>query len=120
LEPEGPSPGYASSALLSGLPDAAVGAVLETAGPGSGQRLTGAEVRPLGGALSRPDPDGGVLAGLDGQFLVLGLGLDEDPATWPGMREDAARMLAALVPWTTEREYLPMLDDVSDPRKAYP
>jgi FAD/FMN-containing dehydrogenase len=24
------------------------------------------------------------------------------------------------VPWTTEREYLPMLDDVSDPRKAYP
>jgi hypothetical protein len=51
---------------------------------------------------------------------VLGLGLDEDPATWPGMREDAARMLAALAPWTAEREYLPMLDDPADPRRAYP
>ena len=120
LEPEGPSPGYASSALLTGLPDAAVAAVLETAGPGSGNRLTVAELRQLGGALGRPDPDGGALASLDGQFLVLGLGLEDDPATWPGMREDAARMLAALVPWTTEREYLPMLDDPTDPRKAYP
>ena len=120
LDPEGPSPGYASSALLTGLPDAAIAAVLETAGPGSGNRLTVAELRQLGGALTCPDPDGGALACVDGEFLVLGLGLDEDPATWPGMREDAARMLAALVPWTTEREYLPMLDDVSDPRKAYP
>jgi len=120
LEPEGPSPGYASSALLTGLPDAAIAAVLETAGPGSGNRLTVAELRQLGGALGRPDPDGGALACLDGEFLVLGLGLDEDPATWPGMREDAARMLAALAAWTTEREYLPMLDDPGDPRKAYP
>ena len=120
LDPEGPSPGYASSALLTGLPDAAIAAVLETAGPGSGNRLTVAELRQLGGALTCPDPDGGALACVDGEFLVLGLGLDEDPATWPGMREDAARMLAALVPWTTEREYLPMLDDASDPRKAYP
>ena len=120
LDPEGPSPGYASSALLTGLPDAAVAAVLETAGPGSGNRLTVAELRQLGGALTRPDPDGGALACLDAQFLVLGLGLDEDPATWPGMREDAARLLGALAAWTTEREYLPMLDDPADPRKAYP
>ena len=41
LEPEGPSPGYASSALLTGLPDAAIAAVLESTGPGSGNRLTG-------------------------------------------------------------------------------
>ncbi|HYJ74185.1 MAG TPA: FAD-binding oxidoreductase [Kineosporiaceae bacterium] len=120
LEPEGPSPGYASSALLTGLPDAAIGALLDAAGPGSGNRLTIAELRQLGGALGRPDPDGGALACLQGEFLVLGLGLDEDPATWPGMREDAARLLAAVQPWTTDHEYLPMLDDLSDRRRAYP
>jgi hypothetical protein len=120
LEPEGPTPGYASSALLSGLPDAAVAAVLEAAGPGSGNRLSVAELRQLGGALSRPDPAGGALACIRGEFLVLGLGLDDDPATWPGMREDAARLLAAVAPWTNGGEYLPMLDDVSDRRRAYP
>src|SRR3954449_11216355 len=120
LEPEGPSPAYASSALLSGLPDAAVAALLEAAGPGSGNRLTVAELRQLGGALARSDPAGGALARIEGEFLVLGLGLDEDPSTWPGMREDAARLLAAVAPWTNGREYLPMLDDVSDRRRAYP
>ena len=63
----GPQPRYASSALLTGLPDAAVAAVMETAGPGSGNRLTVAELRQLGGALGRPDPDGGALACLDGR-----------------------------------------------------
>jgi FAD/FMN-containing dehydrogenase len=120
FEPEGPSPGYASSALLSGLPDAAVAALLEAVGPGSGNRLTVAELRQLGGALGRPDPAGGALARIEGNFLVLGLGLDEDPSTWPGMREDAARLLAAVAPWTNGGEYLPMLDDVSDRRRAYP
>jgi FAD/FMN-containing dehydrogenase len=120
LEPEGPTPGYASSALLSGLPDAAVAAVLDTAGPGSGNRLTVAELRQLGGALGRPDPAGGALDCVRGEFLVLGLGLDDDPATWPGLREDAARLLAAVAPWTTGAEYLPMLDDLSDSRKAHP
>jgi FAD/FMN-containing dehydrogenase len=120
LEPEGPSPGYASSALLSGLPDVAVAAVLDAAGPSSGSRLSVAELRQLGGALSRPHPGGGALSSLDGAFLVLGLGLDEDPQTWPGMRADAARLLAALHPWTTGREYLPMLDDRTDTRKAFP
>jgi FAD/FMN-containing dehydrogenase len=120
LEPEGPSPAYASSALLTHLPDAAVAAVLEAAGPGSGNRLTVAELRQLGGALGRPDPAGGALDRLAGEFLVLGLGLEEDPATWPGLRQDAARLLDALRPWHAPTEYLPMLDDVSDRRRAYP
>jgi FAD/FMN-containing dehydrogenase len=119
LEPEGPSPAYASSALLGGLPDAAVAAVVDAVGPGSGSRLTVAEFRQLAGALSRPDPAGGALDRLDGEFLVLGLGLEDDPATWPGLREDAARLLAALAPWQTGGEYLPMLDDLSDSRKAH-
>jgi len=120
LEPEGPSPGYANSALLASLPDEAVAAVLEAVGPGSGNRLTVAELRQLGGAVGRPDPAGGALDQLRGEFLVLGLGLEEDPATWPGLREDAARLLASVSPWMADAEYLPMLDDLSDRRRAYP
>ena len=119
LDPEGPTPAYASSTLVSTLPDAAVSAIVEAAGPQSGTRLAMAELRQLGGALSRPDPEGGILSSLDGAFLALGVGLEPDPADWAQQREDAARFLAAVEPWAT-REYLPMLDDSTDTRKAFP
>jgi FAD/FMN-containing dehydrogenase len=121
LDPEGPTPAYASSTLVSGLPEAAVAAIIDAVGPGSGTRLAAAELRQLGGALARPDPDGGALAMLDGQFLALGLGLGgADDRHWQRQREDAARFLAAVEPWATGRQYLPMLDDRTDTRKVFP
>jgi FAD/FMN-containing dehydrogenase len=117
LEPEGPTPAYASSTLVGPLPDEAVAAVLEAAGPGSETVLAIAELRQLGGALARPDPDGGALDSLDGAFLALSVGFAGDPAT---QRTDAARFLTAVEPWATGRRYLPMLDDPTDTRKAFP
>jgi FAD/FMN-containing dehydrogenase len=121
LDPEGPTPAYASSTLVSDLPDAAIAGILEAVGPGSGTRLAAAELRQLGGALSRPDPDGGALSYLDGAFLALGLGIGggSDQA-WERQRADAARYLAAVEPWATGRQYLPMLDDRTDTRKVFP
>jgi hypothetical protein len=120
LDPEGPTPAYASSTLISGLPDEAIGRMLDAVGPGSGTRLAAAELRQLGGALARPARDGGALDALDGQFLALGLGLgggnDRD---WEVQRADAGRFLAALEPWATGRQYLPMLDDRTDTRKVF-
>ena len=121
LDPEGPTPAYASSTLVAGLPDAAVAAVIDAVGPGSGTRLAAAELRQLGGALARPDPAGGALAALDGQFLALGLGLGgADDDEWARQRTDAARFLAAVQPWATGRQYLPMLDERTDTRKVFP
>jgi FAD/FMN-containing dehydrogenase len=121
LDPEGPTPAYASSTLVSGLPDAAIAGIVEAVGPGSGSRLAAAELRQLGGALARPDPAGGALAALDGQFLALGLGLGGgDDDAWARQREDAARFLAAVEPWATGRQYLPMLDARTDTRKVFP
>jgi FAD/FMN-containing dehydrogenase len=120
LEPEGPTPAYASSTLVAGLPDAAIGAVLDAVGPTSGTTLTVAELRQLGGALARPAPGGGILSSLDGGFLALGLGLDPVSGDWARQREDAARFLASVEPWATGRTYLPMLDDAVDTRKAFP
>jgi FAD/FMN-containing dehydrogenase len=120
LDPEGPTPAYASSTLVSRLPDAAVAAVVDAAGPPSSTRLAMTELRQLGGALSRPDPAGGILDSLHGGFLALGVGLESDPAKWPQQREDAARFLAAVEPWSSGRTYLPMVDESSDTRKAFP
>jgi hypothetical protein len=119
LEPEGPTPGYASSRLMSGLPDDAIAAVIAAAGPDATSRPDITEFRQLGGALHRPD-EGAALSSLDGEFLVLGFGLHPDPAAWDEGREQATRLLDALTPWQTGREYLPMLDERSDTRKAFP
>jgi len=119
LDPEGPTPAYASSRLLRGLPDSAITAVIGAVGPGSGSRLDVAEFRQLGGALRRADPRA-ALASLDGEFLALSLALGDDAAEWGRLRDDAGRLLSALEPWTTGREYLPMLDDPTDTRKAFP
>ena len=121
LEPEGPTPAYASSTLVAGLPDAAIASIIDAVGPGSGTRLAAAELRQLGGALGRPDPDGGALAALDGRFLALGLGLGgSDDGDWDRQRADAARFLSAVEPWATGRQYLPMLDERTDTRKVFP
>ncbi|MGY1665578.1 FAD-binding oxidoreductase [Geodermatophilus sp. SYSU D00696] len=124
LDPEGPTPAYASSMLVSDLPDAAVAAVVDAAGPRSGNRLAAAELRQLGGALGRPASDGGALSLLEGRFLALGLGLGQGPddgaAHWAQQRADAARFLSALEPWATGRHYLPMLDERTDTRKVFP
>jgi FAD/FMN-containing dehydrogenase len=117
LDPEGPTPAYASSTLVAALPDDAVAAIVAAAGPGSGNRLAVAELRQLGGALGRPDPAGGALDSLHGAFLALGLGLGDDAGD---VREDAARFLAAVGPWATGRHYLPMLDERTDTRKVFP
>ncbi len=119
LEPEGPAPAYASSRLLSGLPDEAVAAVIAAVGPESSNRPDIAEFRQLGGALRRPDP-ASALSSLDGDFLVLGLALGLDPAEWERRRSYTVGLLEALEPWTTGSQYLPMLDDQTDTRKAFP
>jgi len=121
LDPEGPTAAYASSTLVSDLPDAAIAGILEAVGPESGTRLAAAELRQLGGALARPHPDGGALSFLDGGFLALGLGIGGGTGDdWERQREDAARYLAAVEPWATGRQYLPMLDDRTDTRKVFP
>jgi FAD/FMN-containing dehydrogenase len=121
LDPEGPTPAYASSTLVSGLPDDAIAGIVAAVGPGSGTRLAAAELRQLGGALARPDPLGGALSALDGRFLALGLGLGGGNGDdWERQREDAARFLSAVEPWATGRQYLPMLDARTDTRKVFP
>ena len=119
LDPEAPTAVYANSVLLADLPDRAVEALVAAAGPGSGSELLFVELRQLGGALSRPAPRGGALDSMDGSFLVLGVGTDSG-AGWSAVREDAARVMAALQPWATGSTYLLMADEEADERQGWP
>ncbi len=120
LEPEAPIAAHASSTLLSGLPPDAVRALIAAAGPGSGSRLLFAEVRQLGGALSRPSPRGGALDRIDGAFLVLAVGTDGRPGGWTRQRADADRVMDAVQPWGTGALYLSMVEDPADERRGVP
>jgi hypothetical protein len=111
-EPEGPTPGYARSALLGALPDAAVDALLACLEDGALSRLTILELRQLGGALRRPAERPAALDRVDGELLLLALGTDPDPALWAAMRQEGARVLEALAPWQCG-DYLPMSDEAA-------
>ncbi|HEX6150307.1 FAD-binding oxidoreductase [Nocardioides sp.] len=119
LDPEAPTAVYANSVLVDDLPDQAVEALVHAAGPGSGSELLFVEIRQLGGALSRPSSRGGVLDSMNGSFLVLGVGTDTG-AGWPAVREDAARVMDSLRPWTTDSTYLLMADEAVDERRGWP
>ncbi len=119
LDPEAPTAVYASSVLVDGLPESAVDALVDAAGPDSGSELLFVELRQLGGALARPAPRGGALDRMDGSFLVLGVGVDTG-AGWAAVREDAHRVLGALHPWATGSTYLLMEDGEVDERRAWP
>jgi FAD/FMN-containing dehydrogenase len=57
MEPEDPVPYAAGGQMLDELPPAAIDAITEAAGPGSGSPLISFELRHLGGALAEPPPD---------------------------------------------------------------
>ncbi len=105
LDPPGPVPGIGDHLMLGALDDAALGAFLDAAGPGSGSPLLAAELRHAGGAMARENPGGGA-ARLKGEFSLYGVGALMDPAAAPAIRASLERLVGALAPWATDRTYL--------------
>jgi hypothetical protein len=85
--------------VLSGFPDQAARALLETAGQGSGSPQILVEVRQLGGAYTRGGEHEAAFALRDGRFSVLTVGV---PGT-PGLQESVEQILGALAPWAMDR-----------------
>ncbi|WP_372736080.1 FAD-binding oxidoreductase [Nocardioides sp.] len=119
LDPEEPTGVYANSVIIDAFSPEAVTALVDAAGPGSGSELLFVEIRQLGGALSRPAPDGGVMDRMEGGFLVLTVGVDSGSG-WPAVRADAGRVLGSLAPWALKSTYLLMADGEVDERQAWP
>ncbi|MGC4111030.1 MAG: FAD-binding oxidoreductase [Nocardioides sp.] len=119
MDPEQPSPFMSDSRMLGAFPDAAVDAFIEQVGADATSSLLLAELRQLGGALSRPHEGGGVLSHLEGDFVSFAGGIAATPEMGAAAHADATRLMDALDPWSNEKQYLNFAENVVDPRSAY-
>jgi hypothetical protein len=105
MDPEPPVPGLGHHRVLGELPDEAVDAFYEAAGPESGSPLLLAELRQLGGALGRPAENGGALDKLDAKWVMLGIGMLMDPAMRDPIDAQLDKLADAMNPWAAEVGY---------------
>jgi len=105
MDPEPPVPALGHHRLIKELPDEALDAFYETAGPESDSPLLLAEFRHLGGALARSDENGGALDKLDGEFTMLGIGMLMDPALRDPIEGQLDRLGDVMDPWAAEGGY---------------
>jgi hypothetical protein len=105
MDPEPPVPGLGHHEVLSDLPDDAIDAFVGAAGPGSGTPLLQAEIRQLGGALARPDENGGALASLDADFVMFGVGMPMTPELGQAIEASLDGLHETMKPWAAEGGY---------------
>ena len=120
LDPEGPTPSVGGGLLLPGLDAATVGAFLDAAGPQSPTTLLVSELRQLGGALRRPAPEGGALDHLEAGYAAFFVGVAATPELAAAGAADVDRVLAALTPHGTGRNFLNLAERPVHSASGYP
>jgi FAD binding domain-containing protein/berberine-like enzyme len=119
MDPPNPVPYTGEGMMLGELTEAAIDGFVAAAGPGSGSPLLSAEIRHVGGALSRPASHHGALATFDASFLTFGVGMVLDEGTYRANRTQLAALREALTPVDTGREYLNFTEHKTDPARFY-
>jgi hypothetical protein len=99
MDPEHPVPGVGEGGLVGELPDEAIDAFAAVAGPDSNSPLLLTELRHLGGAIGRPDPDGGALTHLDAGFAMYSVGMPMTPELAKAIPAHLERTAEAMSPW---------------------
>ncbi|GAA3445219.1 FAD-binding oxidoreductase [Planomonospora venezuelensis] len=104
-EPVDPGPGMFRGELLTRFDDTVAAAVLDgLAGPGTVAPLAVAQLRHLGGALSRPAAGGGACGHIEEEYLLGMLGVPFTPEDRAAVGERQRAVSAALVPYTSGRK----------------
>jgi hypothetical protein len=111
MDPEHPVPGIGGGSVLADLPAAAIDAMVELVGPGSGSPLLSVEIRHLGGALDRAPAGHGALATMPGSHVVFGVGLPTDAAAAASIRDRVGALRDTFAPWEAERSYLNFVEE---------
>jgi hypothetical protein len=120
MDPENPVPGLGHHALLSELPDEAIEAFAAAAGPESGSPLLLTELRQLGGALGRPDENGGALTHLDADFALFGVGMLMAAELREAIDGHLDRVTEAMSPWAVEGGYFNFAERPCDAYEILP
>lgn len=105
MDPEHPVPGLGEGMTIGELPDEAIETFATVAGPGSGSPLLLSELRQLGGALGRPDANGGALTHLDAGWVMYSVGMPMTPALGEAIPAHLKKIEQAMVPWAGEGSY---------------
>jgi hypothetical protein len=105
MDPENPVPGLGEGMTIRELPDEAIDAFASLAGPGSGSPMLLSELRHLGGALGRPDPDGGALTHLETEFVMYSVGMPMTPELGEAIPQHLAKIEQTMQPWAGEGSY---------------
>ena len=99
MDPPEPVAGDGGGQLLSSLPACALDDIVDLVGPGSDSPLLSFELRHLGGALARQDPEHGVLGALPAAFASFAAGITPDGAVAAAVRERLDAVAGALGPY---------------------
>jgi hypothetical protein len=105
MDPEHPVPGLGHHRVLRELPDEAIDTFVDLAGPDSGSPLLLTEIRQMGGALGRPDPNGGALSHLESDWVVFGIGMPMTPELGQAIEGHLDRLDGAIEPWAGDGGY---------------
>ncbi len=105
MDPEQPVPGLGHHRVLRELPDEAIDAFVSMAGVDSGTPLLLTEIRQMGGALSRPDENGGALSHLDAEFAMFGIGMPMTPELGQAIEAHHDSLHEAMAPWAADGGY---------------
>jgi hypothetical protein len=116
-DPTDPMPAWEKGALLRELTADVVEALLAVAGPGVAPALAMVEVRLMGGALGRQPSVPNAVAGREGAYSVLALGV-----LAPGLEELVPTLggavIDALAQWCTGTSLLNWLGETSNPAEV--
>ena len=103
MDPPEPVPGAADGMLVGDFSAAAIGALVDAAGPGTDSPLLSIEVRHLGGAAGRADPEHGALAAIDAPYALFAVGMAAVPEMKQAVSQRLDQVHAALAPWAAGR-----------------
>jgi hypothetical protein len=104
MDPEQPVPGLGHHRVVRDLPDEAIEAFCRLADPESSPLLL-TELRQLGGALGRPDENGGALTHLDAAFVMLGIGMPMTPELGEAIVGRLDALDEGMSPWAADGGY---------------
>jgi FAD/FMN-containing dehydrogenase len=119
MDPPQPTPARGDGMLLSDMTDDTIDALLAVAGPDVPSPLLAVDIRQLGGAAGRPDPNGGAVDHLPGRFLLFAVGITPVPPAEAAVTAAVHGVRAALQPWATDRDYLNFREEADAASRFY-
>jgi FAD binding domain/Berberine and berberine like len=119
MDPEQPAPGVGDGLLLTGLPTAALDALLEVTGTTAEVPLGTVEMRHLGGELGRARPGNGALASVPAPYAMFAAGITPTPDSIAPTRAQVEATKKALAPWAARQMYLNFAETRADPASLW-